>query len=330
MSEILLARYADGIFWNARYVERAENLARIVDVTETFTRDTYGGQNWLSIVQLHSDETAFFARHKTATPETVRHFYMLDADNPTSVVSAIRFAHDNARALRPLISTEMWLQLNVLQNWVSRLAPADIGPGRLNDLCRRIKEGCQTYTGITEGTFYRDQSWYFYEMGRYLERADQTTRLLDMKYHLLLPRPSDVGSPIDVRQWNALLRSAAGYHAYRKLHPRGMTPGQVAGFLLLNRQFPRSVYLCIRQIELLLAELKARYGLRGGNRAAEQLDSLRALLGTMSITEILAQGLHELLDLIQVRLIAITRDLSTAFFGYEPPPAETASAAEPQ
>ncbi len=116
------------------------------------------------------------------------------------------------------------------------------------------------YSGITEGTFYRDQTWHFYEIGRYLERADQTTRLLDMKYHLLLPQPSDIGSPIDVRQWHALLRSAAGYHAYRKLHPRGMTPGQVAGFLLLNPQFPRSVYLCVCQIERLLAELKAHYG----------------------------------------------------------------------
>ncbi len=316
MSEILLSRYADAIFWNARYVERAENLARILDVTDTFTRDATGAQNWLSIVQLHSDEERFFARTKKVTPELVRWFYLLDSTNPTSVVSAVRSARDNARALRPLISTEMWMQMNVFHNWIASLDGDDLAPGRLNEICRRIKEACQMYTGITEGTFYRDQSWYFYEIGRYLERADQTTRLLDMKYHLLLPQPTDVGSPIDVRQWNALLRSAAAYHAYRKLHPRGMTPGQVAGFLLLNRQFPRSVYLCAHQIELLLAELKARYGLRGGNGAAEQLDSVRALLGDMTITQILAQGLHELLDLIQVRLNAVTRDLAISFFGW--------------
>jgi uncharacterized alpha-E superfamily protein len=319
LSEILLSRYADAIFWNARYVERAENLARIVDVTETFTRDTGGGQNWLSIVQLHADEERFFAEYSSASAESVRYFYMLDGNNPTSVTSAVRNARENARTLRPLVSTEMWMQMNVFHNWISRLQPADIAPGRLNELCRRVKEACQTYTGITEGTFYRDQSWYFYEIGRYAERADQTTRLLDMKYHLLLPHPSDVGSPIDVRQWHALLRSAAGYHAFRKQHPRGMTPGQVAGFLLLNRQFPRSVYLCLCQIELLLAELKARYGLRGGNGAAEQLDALRGLLGGMTITEILTQGLHELLDLIQTRLIAVTSDLAFSFFGYELP-----------
>lgn len=315
MSEILLSRYADAIFWNARYIERAENLARILDVTETFTRDASGAQNWLSIVQLHADEEQFFARTKHVTPELVRWFYLLDATNPTSVVSAVRSARDNARALRPLISTEMWMQINMFHRWISSLDSDDLAPGRLNDICRRIKEACQTYTGITEGTFYRDQTWHFHEIGRYLERADQTTRLLDMKYHLLLPQPSDVGSPIDVRQWHALLRSAAGYHAYRKLHPRGMTPGQVAGFLLLNRQFPRSVYLCVSQIDLLLAELKRHYGLRGGNGAAEQLDNVRTLLGDMSITEILSQGLHEMLDLIQLRLNAATHDLARSFFG---------------
>ncbi len=319
MSENLLSRYADAIFWNARYVERAENLARIVDVTETFTRDSSGGQNWLSIVQLHSDEERFFAQYPSASAELVRYFYMLDGNNPTSVASAVRYARENARTLRPLVSTEMWMQMNVFHNWISRLQPADLAPGRLNELCRRVKEACQTYTGISEGTFYRDQSWYFYEIGRYVERADQTTRLLDMKYHFLLPHPSDVGSPIDVRQWNALLRSAAGYHAFRRQHPRGMTSGQVAGFLLLNRQFPRSVYLCLSQVERLLAELKARYGLRGGNGAAERLDALRGLLGGLTITEILAQGLHELLDLIQTRLIAVTSDLAVSFFGYQLP-----------
>lgn len=321
MSEVLLARYADGIFWLARYVERAENLARILDVNETFSRDSAGGQNWQSIIALHSDEKPFFARHRAATSESVLRFYVIDAANPSSIVNAIRNARENARTLRPLISTEMWVQLNMFHNWISALDESDLAPGRVNALCGRIKEACQTHTGITEGTFYRDQSWYFYQVARYLERADQTTRLLDMKYHLLLPHPTDVGSPVDVSQWNALLRSAAAYHAFRRLHQRGMTPSQVAGFLLLNRRFPRSVYLCIRQIEMLLSEVKARYTLHGGNRAAEELDSLRALLSGITITEILANGLHEFLDLIQLRLIAVTRDLSVSFFGWAPQPA---------
>jgi len=202
-------------------------------------------------------------------------------------------------------------------------------PGRLAALFGTIKEGCQTHTGITEGTFFRDQGWYFYQLGRYIERADQTTRLLDIKYHLLLPSVSDVGSPTDVSQWNALLRSAAGYYAYRRLHTASTTPALVAGFLLLNQAFPRSVHHCVREAGRLLGEVKSRYMLRHGNPAAEELDRLRAVLGTLDIATILSEGLHEFLDLMQQQLSAVTRDLSTAFFGYSPE-ATQAQTATPQ
>jgi uncharacterized alpha-E superfamily protein len=326
--DVLLARYADCIFWLARYVERAENLARILDVNETFSRDSRGAQNWRSIIQLNSDEERFFATGREVSAQTVLRFYVIDADNPTSIVSAIRYARENARSLRPLISTEMWVQLNIFYNRLAALADKDLAPGRLSALFATIKEACQTHTGITEGTFYRDQGWYFYQLGRYIERADQTTRLLEIKYHLLLPSDADVGSPIDVSQWNALLRSAAGYHAYRRLHTATMTPPRVAGFLLFNQAFPRSVHHCVRETGRLLGELKSRYSLRGGNAAAEELDRLRAVLGTLTITEILSQGLHEFLDIIQRQLIAVSRDLSVAFFGYQPSASQEQTAAQ--
>jgi uncharacterized alpha-E superfamily protein len=318
LTDVLLARYADCIFWLARYVERAENLARILDVNETFSRDSRGGQNWLSILQLNADEKRFFAAHSEATAYSVVRFYVVDAANPTSIVSAIRSARENARTLRPLISTEMWVQLNVFYSYLAALGEVDLVPGRLAALFGSIKEACQTHTGITDGTFFRDQGWYFYQLGRYIERADQTTRLLDIKYHLLLPSLSDVGSPIDVSQWHALLRSAAGYHAYRRLHTASTTPARVAGFLLLNQAFPRSVHHCVREAGRLLGELKSHYNLRHGNAAAEELDRLRAVLGTLDISAILSEGLHEFLDLMQQQLIAVTRDLSVAFFGYQP------------
>jgi uncharacterized alpha-E superfamily protein len=325
--DVLLARYADCIFWLARYVERAENLARILDVNETFSRDSRGAQNWRSIVQLNSDEERFFAGGREVTGHSVLNFYVLDADNPTSIVSTLRFARENARTLRPLISTEMWVQLNVFYNHLSTIGSDELTPARLSGLFATIKEACQTHTGITEGTFFRDQGWYFYQLGRYVERADQTTRLLDIKYHLLLPEIADVGSPTDVSQWNALLRSAAGYHAYRRLHAASTTPARVAGFLLFNQAFPRSVHHCVRETGRLLGEVKSRYSLRGGNDAAEELDRLRAVLGTLTIREILSEGLHEFLDLIQQQLIAVSRDLSISFFGYRPEAAQAQSAA---
>ena len=220
--------------------------------------------------------------------------------------------------MRPLISTEMWVQLNVFYNRLTELRTEDLAPGNLAALFAMIKEACQTHTGITEGTFFRDQGWYFYQIGRYIERADQTTRLLDIKYHLLLPSPSDVGSPVDVSQWNALLRSAAGYHAYRRLHAASTTPARVAGFMLLNNAFPRSVHHCVREVGRLLGEVKSHHGLRNGNDAAEELDRLQAVLGTFEIAAILRSGLHEFLDSIQRQLMAVTRELSIAFFGYTP------------
>jgi uncharacterized alpha-E superfamily protein len=325
--EVLLARYADCIFWLARYVERAENLARILDVNETFSRDSRGAQNWRSIIQLNADDDRFFAGGREVSARNVLRFFVIDADNPTSIVSAIRAERENTRTLRPLISTEMWVQLNVFYNRLIALGPADLTPGRLSALFATIKEACQTHTGITDGTFFRDQGWYFYQLGRYLERADQTTRLLDIKYHLLLPSVSDVGSPTDFSQWNALLRSAAGYHAYRRLHAASTTPVRVAGFLLFNQAFPRSLHHCVREASRLLGEVKSRYSLRGGNDAAEELDRLRAVLGTLTIDEILTAGLHEFLDVIQHQLIAVSRDLAVAFFGYPPAGTQTQAAA---
>ena len=159
-----------------------------------------------------------------------------------------------------------------------------------------IKEACQTHTGITEGTFFRDQGWYFYQIGRYIERADQTTRLLDIKYHLLLPSLSDVGSPVDVSQWNALLRSAAGYHAYRRLHAASTTPARVAGFMLLNTAFPRSVHHCVREVGRLLARSNRTMGCATATTRPRSSTGCRRCWARFDISAILRSGLHEFLE----------------------------------
>lgn len=304
------------MFWLARYMERAENLARILDVNETFSRDARGSQNWLSIIQLNADAEPFFKKHQAATSNNVIHFYVLDAENPSSIYSCIKTARDNARTLRPLISTELWTQLNMFYSWIRTLTPSDIGRAELSRLCSKIKEGCQTHTGILEGTLYRDEGWYFYQLGKLIERADQGTRLLDIKYHMLLPNSTEVGSALDVSQWNALLRSAAGYHAYRRVQPRGMSPASVAGFLIFNNAFPRSLAVCIASIDEIVVRLRQRYGLRAGNRTLEILDGIRGTLANRSIEMVLGGGLHEFLDWIQLQLISVNNDLGRSFFGH--------------
>lgn len=308
----LLSRYAESLFWMARYLERAENLARVLDVAQTFESTVNPAQAWESVIAINADEAAFKERHGAPSPEKIKRFYMLDPGNPTGVRYAVDMAKQNARTLRPLISTEMWQHLNMFQAEVAALTGAGISGDRFSRTCARVKEAVQLHTGITDGTFYRDQGWYFLSLGRLIERADQTTRLLDIKYHLLLPRIADIGSPLDVSQWHALLRAAAGYHAYRHTHASVLTPRSVAGFLLFDASFPRSVLLCVRQAERINQQLNARLG--GGGRAATRIEELRAGLEGQDIDDVVDRGMHEFLDGVQHQLIGIAAAIGTAFF----------------
>ncbi|HYZ27284.1 MAG TPA: alpha-E domain-containing protein [Geminicoccaceae bacterium] len=312
----LLARFAENNFWLARYMERAENLARILDVNETFAQDSRGPEDWLPIVHLHADDARFFGAHAAATAEAVIHFYVLDGANPTSIISAVRMARENARSLRHLISTEMWRHLNVFYNRLVGLGPADLALSNLSSLCATIKEDCQLHAGIVEGTYYRDQGWYFYHLGKYLERADQTTRLLDINTHRLVPSPGAAGTGADASQWNAVLRSAAGYHAFRRAYPSGMEPAKVAQFLLFDRGFPRSVAVCVREMVELFRGLTSLPDLAGAPVRTGALEALRHAGEASDVNQVLTTGLHEFLDQLQIQLIRLTNDLGSTFFGH--------------
>jgi uncharacterized alpha-E superfamily protein len=325
-SPLLLSRYAQALFWLARYIERIENLARILDVTDTFVRHGADQSGWKSVIQINADEARFTERYGEANAENVAQFYLVDRENPTSIQSSLFAARENARTLRPLISTEMWSQINIFYNKVRLLTEADAAPSRVSGLCAYLKEQCQAHAGITDGTFYRDQGWAFYCVGKYIERGDQTSRLVDIKYHTLLPHAGDVGGDVDISQWNALLRAASGYHAYRRIQPNGMTPATVAGFLLLNHSFPRSITLCVHQIEIYLTQLSSGYGLRGAYAAQERLDELRAALMDQTIEQILSRGLHEFLDWVQLQFIGLQAAMADNFWRpVEPPQSQSQS-----
>jgi uncharacterized alpha-E superfamily protein len=236
------------------------------------------------------------------------------------VQTAIRFARENARTLRALISTEMWLQINVFHGQIRELREADIAPEELSHVCAMLKEGVQSHTGITEGTFYRDQCWHFYMMGRHIERADQITRLIDTKFNALMPKASD--ATIDAGEWNALLRAAAGYHAYRREYPHGYVAAEVAGFLLLNTAFPRSAGLSLAQLDWHLTTLRSRYHLRGCTHALARLDELQSMLAAQTVDEILRRGLSPFLDWMQRELGALHADIMTNLCGAPAPSAQ--------
>lgn len=310
----LLARYAESLFWMARYLERVENLARLLDVTETFESPGREAESWLGMIRINADEQGFAARHGDPTADAVKHFYLIDHTNPTGIPASLEAARTNARTLRPLISTEMWMQLNVFHRDMVAITPMELRGDRLSRLCARIKEGVQTHTGITEGTFFRDQGWYFYQLGRLIERADQITRLLDIRYHLLVPAEGEARRVAELTQWGGVLRAAAGYHAFRRVAQPGFTPADIVAFLLTDGAFPRSVGLCVDQMEWMLHQLRSRYGLRGTVAALERVEELRAGLFGRAVERIIADGLHSFLDGVQRDLMHIAGEIGTAFF----------------
>jgi uncharacterized alpha-E superfamily protein len=312
----LLARFAENSFWMARYMERAENLARTIDVNETFAQNSEGVNEWLPIVQLYADSDRFFETHSEATADAVLHFYVLDRENRNSLVSTVYLARENARSLRHLITTETWSHLNVFYNRLLSLQPRDLVLSRLSRLCQTVKEDCQLHTGIIEDTGYRDQAWYIYQIGKYLERMDQTTRLLDINYHRLLPSLQQVGTEIDASRWNAMLRSVAAYHAFRRVNPRGMSPTKVADFLLFNRSFQRSVAVCIETVDEMFARLSSLVEFRNTRLPGETLATLRSIGRETSIEQVIVTGLHEFLDDIQQHIISLTDELGDALFGH--------------
>jgi uncharacterized alpha-E superfamily protein len=310
----LLARDAEGLFWMARYLERVENLARLIDVTQSFESPGFETEAWWGLIRINADEENFTARGFSPDAAHVKRFYLLDRGNPTSIPSSLEDARTNARTLRPLMSTEMWRQINVFHRFVGCITPEDLEGDALSRLCTRLKEGVQAHTGITQGTLYRDQGWYFYELGRFIERADQTTRMLDIKYTALLPRDGEEKRVAELTQWNAVLRGAAGYHAFKRYARAAFSAEDVVHFLLRDPSSPRSALLCVRRIESHLDDLRRLYGLSAAGEAIEMAEILRALLLEKPLGHILATGLHDYLDIVQIHLQNLAAAIGRAFF----------------
>jgi uncharacterized alpha-E superfamily protein len=311
----MLSRYADNVYWLGRYVERAENLARLLDIHGSFARDPRATGDWEAVIRINADEDAFFARNKEATAPAVLFFYLIDPKNPTSILFSIHGARENARTVRHLISTEMWAQLNTFFGEMQALKRRDISLKRLSGVATHIKTQCQTHSGIAEGTMYRDQAYRFYQLGRHLERADQTSRLLDVKYRQLQSVAEDPGSPIDISQWNSLLRSASGYQAYRRTRPGSMSTSDVARFLMSDSGFPRSIAFCLFRIKYDLACLESEHGLELGPTVRDALDQVMEISGQTPTERIDPVWLHRFADAIQAGLNRLGGAVAARFFG---------------
>ena len=312
----MLSRVADSIYWMSRYVERAENVARFIQVNLQLMLESAEGadQQWLPLVNTTGDHEEFKERYGAATQENVIQFLTFDPENSNSIISCLRGARENARTVREIISSEMWLQLNRFYLMVnSAAATKDLGTAY--EFFNEVKLASHLFTGITDATMTHGEGWHFCRLGRKLERADKTSRILDVKYFILLRSVEDVGTPFDDIQWAAVLRSASAFEMYRKRLGR-ISPKGVVEFLMLDRDFPRAVHYC------LLAARDSLHAISGTPLGTFRFPPERLMgqlcsdLSYASVDEIVNEGLHEYLDALQSKMNQVGAGIHETFFAF--------------
>lgn len=317
----MLSRVADAVYWMSRYLERAVNLARLVDVNWLLTLDMPERleEQWEPLVATTGDRDLFFSRFQHADRETVLHFLLFDTEYNNSILSCLRLARENARTIREMIPTEMWEEVNIFYHMVERAAqrpePVVMNPF---SFCNEVKRRGFMLGGVSAAAMTRDEAFYFTHMGRMLERADKTSRLLDVKYFHLLPRPEDVNSTLDHIQWSALLKAASAFQAYRHCYGP-IAPDNVVEFLLLDHDFPRAVLHCLNVARNSLHQITGTSIGHFSNLAEKVLGQLVGEMSFYDIEEIMASGLHEFTDNLQTRMNKVDVAVSQTFFTISTP-----------
>ena len=320
----MLSRVADSLYWINRYLERAENISRFLEVSEAMALDCPPGsaEPWLPLVDATGDRRSFDQDYPAGRPGDVLRFLLLDRENPNSIVSCIAMARENARQIRDVITTEMWEQINDL-HWSLQDGEA-IWSEPVQEQLRIIRKGCQIFYGITDATLSRDLSWLFSQLGRLIERADKTSRILDVKYFLLLPKPEDVGGVLDELQWITLLRTVGAYQMYRQSMQQAINPTAVAHFLLLDPIFPRSVRFCLQGINDTLQQIQTQ-PVQGPPNDLDCLHGqLLARWSYVRIDSLIASGLHEATDQLQRDLNRLHELIQQRYFTSSDPQSTSA------
>ena len=307
----MLSRTADHLFWMSRYIERAESLARLLDVTWQMSLVPQSleaaNQNWNAIIALNSLEEKFADRYSAVNAENVLRFMVSDTGNHASILSCLRLTRENAHAVRGTITSEMWETMN--STWLEAREKsfeqiANAGVGEFFDW---VKMRSSLSRGTTLGTLLQDEAYHFIRLGTLLERADNTARILDVKYHVLRPQ-GDEGAT-DFYQWGALLRSVSAFEVYRKAYRDVITPERVAELLILRMDMPRSLHFCMNGVVKNL-DLIAN---RQSGETQRQAGLLHAQLHYARIEDILERGLHEYLTDFMDRIYTLGDGVSKNF-----------------
>ncbi len=303
----MLSRTADSLYWMARYTERAENVARLLDVSQRMSLQLHGaGGYWGAALGITGLQEAYEARHASIEADKVLRFMSTDASNPSSILSCLRAARENCHAVRGTVTSEVWETINT--TWLEArekaagTAPAPAGERQsdLSGFFEWVKFRSHLSRGVTVGTMLQDEAFHFIRLGTFLERADNTARLLDVKYDELAPK-SEAGS--EYYEWSALLRSVSGFEVYRKVYRDLITPTRVAELLILREDMPRSLHACMKEVHQILTLVANERSGETTRRAGTVYSRLRY----GRIEDALSLGLHRYLT----EFLDSTLDLGT-------------------
>ncbi len=313
----MLSRVAASLYWMARHLERAGATARLVDIHLQLLLDLRDADaekfrsNWMPLVACLGCQAAY--RKAGAPPDcnAVTEFLVFDSATSLSLLGAIRAARENARSIREQIAEDMWEQLNRLHLWAHGKGARQLFARSPYDFFQRVREECHLWDGLTASTMPYGQAWEFLRLGRSIERAEKTTRMLDDKFHLSGPRSA-------LLQWAAVLRGCGARQAYQRKYSAAIQPRLAADLLLLDESFPRAVEFCVREADLALHAISGASAESFSNTAEKLSGRLFADLKFSSIDDYLAQGLHQAMDSLQIRLNDLAAAAAAEYFGENP------------
>lgn len=315
----MLSRVAESLYWMSRYIERAENNARIAEVNLQLVLDLTNQpesdpqQQWNPIISSLEENELFATLYHEPDGRAAIDFVSLQKKNRNSIYSCVAQARENARTTREQISSEMWEQINRLYLFVTGDNARKLLRASPYEFFRRVIAGSHLFQGITDATMTHGEGWDFIRIGKLIERADSTSRLLDVKYHILLPSGERVGGNVDTIQWMSVLRSCSALEAYRKVYVDQVAPWKVAEFLIIHRDFPRSIGYSIDCMDTALHRISGVAETHYANEAERLSGRLRSDLDFITIGDIFKFGLHEYLETVQQRLVEVSNAMHASY-----------------
>ena len=315
----MLSRVANSLYWMCRYIERAENVARFISVNLNLLLDMpmEEGKHWEPLVSITGDNKLFEEHYEDYTEESVIRFLTFDRNYPNSIITCLAAARENARSIREIVSSEMWEHLNIFYLELADKSSEKFAMDDPHRFYKIIQMRSHLFTGLMESTMSHGEAWNFARIGTLLERADKTSRILDVKYFMLLPQVDMVNTPVDNIQWMAVLKSASAFEMYRKQYHL-ILPRKVADFLIFDMDFPRSIRHCVYFSQVCLHRISGSSLGSVHNTAEKKLGRLAADLEYTDIDEAVEIGMHEYLDDLQTKLNQVDVAIGGTFFNLKP------------